>query len=218
MTIDSPARSGTRLNGREPKSERTRARILDAAAKVLSEKGYAGTRLADVAKAAELRAPAIYYYFDSRESLIEEVMWSGVADLRQRLEAALDAAPPDQTAMGRLTLAVEVHLRHELEVSDYTTASIRNAGQIPKRIRERQVDEEKRYGDIWRRLVENAAADGEVRADLDLFIARMMILGALNWAAEWWTPRRGSIDAVVATAQAAIRQGLAARARDDAGE
>jgi TetR/AcrR family transcriptional regulator, cholesterol catabolism regulator len=39
--------------------------------------------------------------------------------------------------------------------------------------------------------------------------ARMMVLGALNWAAEWWNPRRGSLDTVVRTAQALVRHGLA---------
>ncbi|MDS1114772.1 TetR/AcrR family transcriptional regulator [Gordonia westfalica] len=214
MTLESPTRKSLRVSDKESKSVRTRTRILDAAARVLSTKGYAGTRLSDVAKAADLRAPAIYYYFDSRETLIEEVMWSGVADMRHRLEDALDEISPDLTSMDRIMLAVDVHLRHELEVSDYTTASIRNAGQIPERIRTRQIEEEKQYGEIWRRLVQAAADDGEIRTDLDLFIARMMVLGALNWAAEWWTPRRGSIDEVVATAQAAIRQGLAPRGRE----
>jgi hypothetical protein len=38
--------------------------------------------------------------------------------------------------------------------------------------------------------------------------ARMMVLGALNWAAEWWNPRRGSLDTVVRTAQSLVRHGL----------
>jgi AcrR family transcriptional regulator len=38
-------------------------RILDAAAHVLSVKGYAGTGLSHVAECADLQAPAIYYYF-----------------------------------------------------------------------------------------------------------------------------------------------------------
>ncbi len=37
---------------------------------------------------------------------------------------------------------------------------------------------------------------------------QMLVLGALNWAVEWWDPRRGSIDAVVANAQWLIRDGL----------
>jgi hypothetical protein len=48
--------------------------------------------------------------------------------------------------------------------------------------------------------------------------ARMMVLGALNWAAEWWNPRRGSLDTVVRTAQSLIRYGLGTRpAADNAG-
>ena len=69
------------------KSARTRSRILNAAAHVLSVKGYAGTRLSDVAEYAELQAPAIYYYFPSREDLIEEVMYAGIADMRRHLRA-----------------------------------------------------------------------------------------------------------------------------------
>lgn len=193
------------------KSARTRARILDAAAHVLSEKGYAGTRLTDVAKVAELQAPAIYYYFDSREKLVEEVMWSGLAGMRAYLQAALEQATPEDTAMDRIMIAVDAHLRHELEVSDYTTASIRNAGQIPDHIGERQRAEEKKYGEIWRRLIKDGYEAGEVRADLDLYVARMLIMGALNWAAEWWRPRRGSVDSVVATAQTMVRASLAAQ-------
>src|SRR6201993_760029 len=76
------------------KSARTRNRILNAAAHVLSVKGYAGTRLSDVAEYAELQAPAIYYYFASRDDLIEEVMYAGIADMRGHLQGALDALPP----------------------------------------------------------------------------------------------------------------------------
>jgi len=112
----------------ESKSARTRTRILDSAAHVLSIKGYAGMRLSDVADHAELQAPAIYYYFPSREDLIEEVMWAGIADMRDHLVEVLGAAPADATPMDKILLGVEAHLRHELDISDYTTASIRNAG------------------------------------------------------------------------------------------
>jgi hypothetical protein len=38
----------------------------------------------------------------------------------------------------------------------------------------------------------------------------MLVLGALNWAAEWWNPRRGSLEIVVRSAQSLVRHGLAA--------
>jgi hypothetical protein len=43
----------------------------------------------------------------------------------------------------------------------------------------------------------------------------MMVLGALNWAAEWWNPRRGSLDTVVRTAQSLVRHGLGVPAEGD---
>ena len=111
----SVAPAGTDATG-DSKSAQTRARILDAAAHVLSVKGYAGLRLTDVAEQAELQAPAIYYYYPSRDDLIEEVMWVGIADTREHVAAVLDALPPESSAMDRMLAAVEAHLRHTLEI------------------------------------------------------------------------------------------------------
>jgi TetR/AcrR family transcriptional regulator, cholesterol catabolism regulator len=193
----------------ESKSALTRARILDAAARVLSANGYAGLRLTDVAAEAEIQAPAIYYYYASKDELIEEVMWAGIADMREHVVAALSELPDGTPPLDRLLVAAEAHLRHALDISDYTTASIRNAGQVPLSIRKRQILEEERYGEVWRRLINDLAREGRLRSDLDLYIAQMLVLGALNWAVEWWNPRRGSLEVVVANAQSFIRHGVA---------
>ena len=95
-----------------------------------------------------------------------------------------------------------------LTAYDYTTASIRNAGQVPESIAIRYTAEASQYGDMWRKLLQDAGNAGLLRADLDPLAARMMVLGALNWAAEWWNPRRGSLDTVVRTAQSLVRHGL----------
>jgi TetR/AcrR family transcriptional regulator, cholesterol catabolism regulator len=190
------------------KSARTRGRILDAAAHVLSVKGYAGTRLSDVAEYAELQAPAIYYYFASREDLIEEVMYAGIAEMRKHLQGLMEALPPDTSPMDKIMVAVEGHLRHQLELSDYASATIRNAGQIPERLRARQLKEEAAYGRIWRRLFDEARADGQLRDDLDARLAQLLVIGALNWSAEWFDPRRSSVDTIVSNAQVLVRNGL----------
>lgn len=195
----------------DSKSARTRARILDAAAHVLSSKGFAGTRLSDVAEHAELQAPAIYYYFGSREELIEEVMYCGIAELRQHVQDVLDDLPRETSPLDRIMAAVEAHLRHELEISDYATASIRNSGQIPQRLRTRQLKEEASYGRMWRRFFDSAVSEGQIRADVDPRYAQLLVLGALNWAAEWRDPHRDSVDVIVVNAQSLIRHGLCPR-------
>jgi TetR/AcrR family transcriptional regulator, cholesterol catabolism regulator len=197
----------------DSKSAYTRQRIMDAAAYVLSRKGYAGTRLSDVAEVAQVRAPAIYYYFSSREELIEEVMSAGSCDMRLYVTEVLAQLPADRTPMDRILAAVEAHLRHVLDLSDYATAATRNAGQVPEDIRERQREEEARYGSLWRKLIDDAVEAGELRPDLDPRVARMLVLGAVNWATEWWNPRRGSLQVVVRTAQSIVLHGLSSASR-----
>src|SRR2546430_14186798 len=60
-----------RSEARTRKSEETRERLLDAAAKVFRDKGYAGARLSDIAELAEMHTPGVYYYFPSKEDLVE---------------------------------------------------------------------------------------------------------------------------------------------------
>ncbi|KAA1423127.1 TetR/AcrR family transcriptional regulator [Mumia zhuanghuii] len=191
-----------------PKSHRTRERILDAAARVLGSKGYAGTRLQDVAAEAGLQAPAIYYYFGSRDELIAEVMYVGAHRVRGHVIDVLAALPVETDAMGRILAAVEAHLRYELLISDYTTASVRNAGQVPESVRERAAAEEAAYSHMWRDLFEQAQAAGELRSDLDLNLTRFLIIGAMNWAAEWWDPKHRTLDDLVASTQALVLNGV----------
>ena len=215
---DPPARAGAlppKTPADDTKYARTRSRILDATAQLLSRKGYAGTRLSDVAEQAGIQTPAIYYYFASRDDLIEEVMACGLADMRTELVSTLEALPPNTSAIDRIMAAVETHLRHELELSDYTTASIRNHGQIPARMRIRADEEAQNYGAIWRQLFDDAARMGELRADVDPRIAQMLVMGALNWAAEWWDPGRTALDAIVAAAQSLIKRAHLPEAHGD---
>lgn len=192
------------------KSARTRGRILDAAARTLSRNGYSGTTLAAVARAADVQAPAIYYYFSSRDQLVEEVMLSGVHQVRAEVEHAVATAPPGTDAIGLIMIAVETHLRFAVQASDYTTASIRNSGQLPPAIRDRQRAEEKRYGAVWRGLFTNAAAEGSLRPGLDLLHVQMLAIGALNYAVEWWRPSQGSLKSVVDSAQQFVRRAIEA--------
>ncbi|WP_248958453.1 TetR/AcrR family transcriptional regulator [Sphaerisporangium perillae] len=71
----------------------TRERLLRAAAKVFAERGYDGTRVADIAAAAGVSNGALYAHFDSKAELL-------VAALRahgRQLLANLFAADPDRS-------------------------------------------------------------------------------------------------------------------------
>jgi AcrR family transcriptional regulator len=193
---------------RRPDTSATRERILAAAARILSAKGYSETRLSDIAASAELRAPAVYYYFDSREALIAEVMAVGQRRLREHVESALTGLPPTTAPMDRIAAAVQAHLQVELQLSDFATAVTRNIGQLPDEVRDRLRAEGAEYIGLWRGLLDAARRAGVMRPDLDLRAARMLVMGALNWTTEWWNPEHGSLAAVVQTAQSLVRHGL----------
>ncbi|HVW35213.1 MAG TPA: TetR/AcrR family transcriptional regulator [Acidimicrobiia bacterium] len=168
------------------KSEQTRQRLLDAAAKVLRDKGYAGTRLADIAEAAGMHTPGVYYYFGSKEELVAEVLRTGVARAQGFVEERVAAVPEGRPALDRLRAAIEGHVLMVLEIGDYTSANIRVFGQLPDEIRRQHLARQRAYGDLWRSLLEAARSSGELRPDLDLSVIRMLILGALNWTVEWY--------------------------------
>lgn len=191
------------------KSARTKSRILDAAAAVLCERGFAGTRLSDIAERAKCQPPAIYYYFDSREALIAEVIWLGIARLRTHVQEAVDAHV-DGSAADRLHAATEAHLRYVLVESDYTMAAIRNAAQMPLELRERQLAEQKEYAVLWRTLFSDVREAGLLREGADERLARMLLLGALNWATEWWQPTGESVDTLVRNARFILATGFLA--------
>ena len=80
---------------RQPaKSAATRRKILDAAARTFRDKGYAATTLNDIADAAEIRAASLYYYFRSKEDLLDAVFGIGmqrVVDAVRQRSAALSS-------------------------------------------------------------------------------------------------------------------------------
>ncbi|MBN1524149.1 MAG: TetR/AcrR family transcriptional regulator [Spirochaetales bacterium] len=57
----------------EKNSEESKQRILDTAKKIFAEKGYTGARIDHIAKEAKVNKALIYYYFKSKEAILDEL-------------------------------------------------------------------------------------------------------------------------------------------------
>jgi len=193
------------------KSDLTRQRILQAAARVFREHGYSGTRLTDIAEAAEMKAGSLYYHFDSREALVEQVVLEGVRRTNDAVRDRLAALPADATFLHKLEAMIETHLTFVLLQGDIASASIQLIWQIPLEIRERTLAVQRAYGAIWRQVLEAARDAGEIRADVNLSAIRMSILGALNWAADWYHPTGASPKQIARDIVVMVLHGLAVR-------
>ncbi|MFT4263832.1 MAG: TetR/AcrR family transcriptional regulator [Nocardioides sp.] len=208
MSRSTPARTGpTRSRTARPTTpaDTTRERILRATAQVLAERGYARTRLGEVAERAGLRPPAVYYYFDSRDDLVSEVMRVGQQRVRKHVEEAIASDLGDVAS--QVAAGIEAHLRIQLELSDFAAAVTRNAGHVPPPVRQALNEQSEAYHDLWRRLLRRAHEEELLLPDLDPSIARMLLIGALNWAVEWWTADR-DLDALVQDTQSFMGQAL----------
>ena len=68
-----------------------RPRLVEAACSVFAEKGYASTRVADIAERAGVGKGTVYEYFTSKEELLFAVFESINRDISARMDAALAA-------------------------------------------------------------------------------------------------------------------------------
>jgi AcrR family transcriptional regulator len=60
--------------GRQARAEATRGKIIDAAVDLFDEVGFAATGLGDIIKRAEITKGALYYHFDSKETLAAAII------------------------------------------------------------------------------------------------------------------------------------------------
>lgn len=176
-----------------PKSAATRQRILDAAARTFSTKGYAATTIMDIAKCAEMQGGSIYYYFESKDQILQEVLDVGITRVFSAVRLAVAGLPAQAPFRERLKAAVVAHLTMLLQQGDYTSANIRVFEQAPLAVKRQNRKLREAYADYWRRLLADGQRSGDIRATADLTILRLMILGAVNWSVNWYRQDRMDI-------------------------
>ena len=83
--------------------------ILDAALAVFAQKGFAATRLDDVAAKAGITKGTIYLYFDSKQALFEALARQSVGAQIEQIKAQLAAFPGSSPDLLRLVLSTMGH-------------------------------------------------------------------------------------------------------------
>jgi AcrR family transcriptional regulator len=90
-------RLAPRKTPRQLRSRQTRERILAAAARVFSERGYAGGTTNHIAAEAGVSVGSLYQYFPNKDALLAELMRAHVDEGTTRVAASLAAATADGT-------------------------------------------------------------------------------------------------------------------------
>jgi AcrR family transcriptional regulator len=161
------------------KGDRTRRRILDAAAAEVARCGVEGTSINSIAAAAGLKAGSLYFHFQSKDKLVEAMFEEGLMASLERLEMALDGCAADADPAERLHAALRAHIGAVQEMRDYTVAVLGPsfptdaAGTAARRLR-------RRYVSRWVELVTEAQRVGMLAPEPAPGLLCDAILGALN--------------------------------------
>src|SRR4051812_44823705 len=85
------------------------AEILDAALASFAQKGFAATRLDDIAARAGITKGTIYLYFDSKQALFEALARQSIGQQIEQVRAQLSVFPGSSTDLLRLVLTTMGH-------------------------------------------------------------------------------------------------------------
>ena len=122
-------RGGTR---RSCKSEVTRKRVPDAWADLFGEQGYTATTLRQIAKRAKIDAGSIYYYFASKDEILEEVMDIGIRAVFDAVWTSVEALSGSTSNREKIEATIDAHLNTLLKLNAYTSANNAILAQISK--------------------------------------------------------------------------------------
>ena len=99
------AKRMTSVPKRQRRKEARPAEIMAAGLKIFSERGFAATRLEDVAEAADISKATIYLYFDSKADLLKAIVRQIVSPRIGELEEIIRAYDGPTTDMLRIIYA-----------------------------------------------------------------------------------------------------------------
>ncbi|SFP07944.1 DNA-binding transcriptional regulator, AcrR family [Amycolatopsis arida] len=143
---------------RQMYAARTRADILAAATDLFATRGFDGTAISDIGKAARASKGTVYHHFADKQEIFAEVFTTVQSAV---MRTALDAMAAEGDPWARLHRATRAFLRGY--VSDSTARSIlRQALGVLGWDRVRELDEATALP-VIRATLERFLADGEIR-------------------------------------------------------
>jgi len=96
----------------ERRRQRQRQRLIDAAQKIIAQKGLAGLTVQDVTEEADMAVGSFYTYFPNKDALIEAAVWDELQELRAPDDLMARGLPIDQIHFLRLLRSFQFFESH----------------------------------------------------------------------------------------------------------
>ena len=163
-----------------------REELLAIAAGLFAEKGFKNTTVRDIADASGILSGSLYHHFDSKESMVDEILRTFQEELFGQYDAILasDAGPLDQLEQA-VVVSFEAIDKHRDEVAIFQNEAAHlltfdRFGYLAER------NEQSR--DVWLTLLRNGIEAGVLRDDLDVELTYRFIRDTVWVAVSWYRP------------------------------
>lgn len=161
-----------------------RQQIIDVSTSLFRRNGYHATSLDDIAEEIGFTKPAIYYYFDSKEDILFEIV-DGIVD--KGLERTRSIASGDSPAADRLHALLVENTRVTLENLEANSVFYNERGLLSPEREQAIRLREREYTGVVRQLFLDGVSEGDL-VEADATVATATLLGASIWVYRWFDP------------------------------
>jgi AcrR family transcriptional regulator len=166
---------------RQRRKEARPAELMAAALELFVEKGFAGTRLEDVAARAGVSKGTLYLYFDSKEALFKAVIREGIVPLLEQGEGLIDGFEGSTADLLRTMIGEWWQRIGTTPLAGVPKLMISEAGNFPELATYYNDVVITRGRDLMRRTLQRGIVSGEFRAvdvetAIDVIFAPVMML------------------------------------------
>ena len=169
-----------------PASATRRDELLEIAAELFAEKGFKNTTVRDIADAAGILSGSLYHHFDSKESMVDEILQTFQTELFAAYDEVIASDADARTKIERaVRLSFEAIDQHRYEVAifqneaDYLGGFDRFAYLAERNAQSRTV---------WTTLLREGVESGALRADLNVELTYRFIRDTVWVAVRWYRP------------------------------
>lgn len=171
--------------GKRPKRQR-KAEVLKTAVQMFNDRGYASTSVGDIAEALGILKGSLYYYIDSKEDLLFEIVDEVHQDVRRTFGEALERE--DLKPLERLSLFIRKQTEYNARNVTRIAVYYRDLDQLGE---DRLANIKSRQAQHYRALVSlisEIVDDGEIPPTVDPALAARGVLGTMIWIYTWYRP------------------------------
>ncbi|MCX2962914.1 TetR/AcrR family transcriptional regulator [Gordonia aquimaris] len=163
-----------------------RDELLATAGQMFAEQGLRSTTVRDIADAAGILSGSLYHHFDSKESMVDEILRGFLEDLFARYREIAAAGLTAAETLRRLVVA-----------SFESIDAQRNAVAIYQDEAKRLAAQERfgyigelntEFRQLWHAVLQRGVDVGEFRADLDVELAYRFLRDTVWVAVRWYRP------------------------------